>query len=186
VKEAKKRGLSNLKKTPEALAAYLTKDVVELFEKEGVLTHEELEARTEIYLEKYQLKIQIESRVAGDVAMNHIIPAALNYQKRILDTSTGITTNYDAKTAKVLSKPHLDIAAQISEHVNNLQKNVYDMIEERKVANNMDDIIQSSRHYCDMVFPYLELIRKDCDKLELLVDDELWPLPKYRELLFTR
>lgn len=186
VKEAKKRGLSNLKKTPEALAAYLIKDVVELFEKEGVLTHEELEARTEIYLEKYQLKIQIESRVAGDVAMNHIIPAALNYQKRILDTSTGITTNYDAKTAKVLSKPHLDIAAQISEHVNNLQKNVYDMIEERKVANNMDDIIQSSRHYCDMVFPYLELIRKDCDKLELLVDDELWPLPKYRELLFTR
>ena len=186
VKEAKKRGLSNLKKTPEALAAYLTKDVVELFEKEGVLTHEELEARTEIYLEKYQLKIQIESRVAGDVAMSHIIPAAIKYQKRILDTSTVIITNYDAKTAKVLSKSHLDFAAQISEYVNNLQKNVHDMIEERKVANNMDDIIQSSRHYCDMVFPCLELIRKDCDKLELLVDDELWPLPKYRELLFTR
>lgn len=186
VKEAKKRGLSNIKTTPHALSAYLHKDIVEMFESAGVLTHEELEARNEIYLENYKLKIQIESRVAGDLASNHIIPAALEYQRKLVETVRGLKEIYSAKEFESLSAPHRDLIAKVSNHVSKLQMDIHNMIEERKKANNMSDSLKSSSHYCDKIIPYLESIRTEVDKLELIVDDELWPIPKYRELLFTR
>ncbi|MCO4805775.1 MAG: glutamine synthetase III [Flavobacteriales bacterium] len=186
VKEAKKRGLSNVKTTPHALGAYLEKKVVDLFEEAGVLTHEELEARNEIYLENYKLKIQIESRVAGDLALNHIIPASLEYQSKVIEGVRGLKEIYGEKDFKRLAKPHFEIISSISEHVTLLQSNVDAMIEERKIANNMEDALESSKYYCEKVIPYLETLRYEVDKLELLVDDELWPMPKYRELLFTR
>jgi glutamine synthetase len=186
VKEAKKRGLSNIKTTPHALSAYLHKDIVEMFESAGVLTHEELEARNEIYLENYKLKIQIESRVAGDLASNHIIPAALEYQRKLVETVRGLKEIYSAKEFETLSAPHRDLIGKVSNHVSKLQMEIHNMIEERKKANNMSDSLKSSSHYCDKVIPYLESIRTEVDKLELIVDDELWPIPKYRELLFTR
>lgn len=186
VKEAAKRGLSNIKTTPHALGVYLEKNVVELFESAGVLTHEELEARNEIYLEKYKLKIQIESRVAADLAMNHIIPAAVIYQNRLVDTAKGIVDIYSEKESKPLAEPHKRLISQVSKSIAALQSDVDAMTQERKKANNMDDTGKSAIHYCDHVIPYLNKIREEIDALELIVDDELWPIPKYRELLFTR
>lgn len=186
VKEAAKRGLSNIKTTPYALGAYLTKDVVKLFESAHVLTKEELEARNEIDHENYKLKIQIESRVAGDLALNHIIPAAVEYQSKVLETMRGIREIYEGKDAKSLSAPHDEIVREISLHVSNIRQFVYEMIEERKKANNMEDYEESSKHYCDHVVPYLDKLRYEADKLELVIHDDLWPIPKYRELLFTR
>ena len=186
VKEAATRGLSNIKTTPHALGAYLKQDVVKLFESAGVLTHEELEARNEIYLEKYKLKIQIESRVAGDIALNHIVPAALEYQRKLVETVRGMKDIYDEKEYKKLSAPHRSLISSVSTHVSKLQSDVHIMIEERKKANNMVDSLESSSHYCDYVIPYLNTMRENVDSLEIIVDDELWPIPKYRELLFTK
>ncbi len=186
VKEAEKRGLANIKTTPHALSAFLSKSVVDLFESAGVLTREELEARNEIYLEKYKLKIQIESRVAGDMALNHIVPVAFEYQRKLVETVRGMKGIYGSKDFETLSEPHRNLIASVSSHVASLQNDVRDMIEERKKANNMHDSLESSAHYCDFVIPYLNTIRENVDKLEIILDDELWPIPKYRELLFTR
>jgi glutamine synthetase len=186
VKEAEKRGLANIKTTPNALSAFLSKNVVDLFESAGVLTHEELEARNEIYLEKYKLKIQIESRVAGDIALNHIVPVAFEYQRKLVETVRGMKEIYGPKDFETLSEPHRNLIASVSSYVANLQNDVRDMIEERKKANNMHDSLESSAHYCDFVIPYLNTIRENVDRLEIIVDDELWPIPKYRELLFIR
>ncbi len=186
VKEAQKRGLSNIKTTPHALGAYLDPKVVKLFEAAGVLTHEELEARTEIYHENYKLKIQIESRVAGDIALNHIIPAALEYQGRVIQTLKGLKDIYNEADFKLLSAPHDSIVREISGLVSNIRVDIEKMIEERKLANTKEQAEESSIIYCEKVFPYLQKLRYEVDKLELIVDDELWPIPKYRELLFTR
>jgi len=186
VLEAKKRGLSNVKTTPHALSAYLSKSVVDLFVSTGVLTEEELEARNEIYYENYKLKIQIESRVAGDIATNSIIPAALEYQSNVIDTMRGLKEIYPEKELKILAKPHDLIVREISDRVMKIQEFVHSMIEERKKANALSHAESSSKHYCEYVVPYLEKIRYEADKLELLINDELWPLPKYRELLFTK
>ncbi|MEZ4721600.1 MAG: glutamine synthetase III [Flavobacteriales bacterium] len=186
VKEAAKRGLSNIKTTPHSLPAYLDKKVVELFESAGVLTHEELEARTDIYYENYKLKIQIESRVAGDMAINTIIPAALDYQAKVIKTMRGLKEIYGDKESKILSAPHDVIVREISDRVTKIQKYTDQMIEERKKANVIEDAKGCAIYYCEKVLPYLELIRNEVDKLELMVEDELWPIPKYRELLFSR
>jgi glutamine synthetase len=186
VKEAKKRGLSNIKTTPHALSVYLDKKVVSLFESAGVLTHEELEARTEIYHENYKLKIQIESRVACDMAINNIIPAALEYQSKVIKTMLGLKDIYSEKEYKTLAKPHDSIIREISDRVTLVQEYANQMVEERKTANEMPDAEASSVHYCEKVVPFLEKLRYEVDRLELIVEDELWPIPKYRELLFTR
>lgn len=186
MKEAEKRGLSNIKTTPHALNAYLDKKVVQVFESSGVLTHEELEARTEIYYENYKLKIQIESRVAGDLALNHIIPAAIEYQGKVINTLKGLKEIYNESDFKKLSVPHDTIVREISFHVTNLRTFIAEMIDERKAANLIQDSEKSAVLYCEKVLPYLEKMRYEVDKLELIVDDELWPIPKYRELLFTR
>ena len=185
VKEATKRGLSNIKTTPHALDAFLSKSSVKLFEEEGVLTKEELEARNEIYYENYQMKIQIEARVAGDLVGNHIIPAALAYQQKLISSVTGLKTIYPEKEFQRLAKPHLDIISKVSERVERIQTSVEKMIDERKKANKLE-AKPSSLAYCKNVLPYLDEIRYEADKLELIVEDDLWPLPKYRELLFTR
>lgn len=186
VKEAEKRGLSNIKTTPHALNAYLSESVVKLFTELGVLSEAELEARNEINHENYKLKIQIESRVAGDLVSNHIIPAALDYQGKVIETVRNMKEIYDGKTFEVNAKPHKAIITEISERVSKLQSLVENMTEARKKANNIEDVEESSKMYCEEVFPFMDKIRYESDKLEMLVADDLWPLPKYRELLFTR
>lgn len=184
--EAMKRGLSNLRSTPEALKAYISKDTVKLFEDNKVLTQRELEARYEIKLENYIKKIQIESRVIGDLATNHIIPIAVRYQNTLIENAKGLSEVLDSKTYVKLSRNQIQTIKEISEHISEIKTQVDSMLEQRKIANRMDSYEESAHAYQSKVTPYFDTIRGHVDKLELLVDDELWPLPKYRELLFIR
>lgn len=186
VTEAARRGLSNRKTTPEALKAYLDKKTTDLFEFNNVLTKRELVARHEIRLENYTKKIQIESRVLGDLAGNHIIPVAIRYQNLLIDNVKGLKQVLDLKTYGKLSQTQMETITEISEYVDKIKTYVNDMIEARKVANQLHDPEEKAIAYCNQILPFFEKIRYHADKLELLVDDELWPLPKYRELLFTR
>jgi glutamine synthetase len=181
VKEAAKRKLGNVKNMPRALDAYLTKKSVELFEKHGVLTHKEVEARNEIRLEGYIKRVQIEARVMGDLAMNHIIPTAINYQSKLITNANGL------KGLGVDNKTVVQTIKEISEHIDTIKKNVRAMVEERKRVNKIADTHKRAIAYCDDVKEkYFDVIREAVDKLELLVDNEDWPLVKYRELLFLR
>ncbi len=186
VKEAEKRGLSNIRTSPHALGAYLSDQSVKLFSDLGVLSRTELEARNEIHHENYKLKIQIESRMAGDLAQNHIIPAALTYQGSLLASIRNMKDVYDQKEFERLTKAHRVIVSEISERVETIQTLVTEMIEARKEVNAIENVEENSILYCEKVLPYIEKIRYQVDKLELIVDDEIWPLPKYRELLFAR
>jgi glutamine synthetase len=186
VKEAAKRGLSNHKTTPEALKAFVSRKTVDLFERNNVLTRREMEARHEIRLENYTKKIQIESRVLGDLAGNHVIPVAIRYQNTLIENVKGLKQVLDLKTYGKLSQNQMEIITEISEHVDKIKTCVNLMVEARKEANRITDMEEKAFEYCHKVFPYFEKIRYHADKLELLIDDEQWPLPKYRELLFTR
>ncbi len=186
VKEAGKRGLPNIPSTPEALKTIVSKESVGLFEKEEVLSKKELEARYAIKIEKYTKKIQIEGRVIGDLASNHIIPIAVRYQNTLLENVKGLQEVLDQKTFTRLAKNQLHTIKKISEHIQDIKDDVSEMTNERKKANNMDDDESRAFAYYENVLPYFEKIRYHVDKLELLVDDELWPLPKYRELLFVK
>ncbi|MDF1698597.1 MAG: glutamine synthetase III [Saprospiraceae bacterium] len=185
VKEAKKRGLSNMKTTPEALKAKVSKESVKLFEDHEVLTEAEVHARYDIELEEYTMKIQIEGRVLGDIATNHVIPTAIRYQNTLIENVSGLKSIFGTGFKK-LAKEQMDIIADISTRINEIKTNVDAMIEERKKANKMTSEEKRAKAYCDKVKPYFEEIRYHCDKLEMTVDDELWPLTKYRELLFTK
>jgi glutamine synthetase len=180
-KEAQKRGLSNLKSTPEALDVYTKKSTKELFEKHKVLNHVEVHARHEIELEAFMKKVQIESRVMGDLALNHIIPTAILYQNKLIENANGL---------KGLGLDHgasVDSIKEISKHVGNLQTLVHEMTEARKQLNKEDDLTKRAKGYQTKVKEaYFDTIRYAVDKLELLVDDESWPLVKYREMLFIR
>ena len=184
VKEAAKRGLSNFAKTPEALDAFVSKQTLDLFEKNNVMSHREVEARHEIQLETYTKKIQIESRVIGDIAANHIIPTALKYQNQLINNVQGLKSILDAKSFTKAAGAQLEIIQEISEHVAVIKKSIDDMIEARKTANKISDAKKLAVAYCYKVQPFFETIRYHSDKLELLVDDEMWCLPKYREMLF--
>jgi glutamine synthetase len=186
VKEAASRGLSNFATTPEALDAFADKKTVRLFEDNHVLTGRELHARQEIRYENYMKKIQIESRVLGDLASNHIIPIAIRYQNTLIENVKGLKQVLDLKTYGKLSQNQMEMITEISEHVDKIKTFVNEMIEARKVANRLTDSKEKAFVYCNNVRPFFEKIRYHVDKLELLVDDELWPLPKYRELLFVR
>ncbi len=186
VEEAAKRGLSNLKDTPSALMALKEKKVKELYERHGVLTERELEARIEIELEKYRMQIQIESRLCGDLALNHIIPTAIRYQSILVNNVKGLQEVLSKAEAAKMGKVQIDMITDISGHINAVKTMVDDMINERKKANKIEDAFESAEAYCNKVKPLMDQIRYHADKLELLVDDELWPLPKLRELLFTR
>ncbi|HSI69618.1 MAG TPA: glutamine synthetase III [Gillisia sp.] len=183
--EAAKRGLSNNKTTPQALKAQVSQKTIALFEEMGVMNKKEVEARHEIELEDYVMRIQIESRILGDIARNHVIPTAIKYQNILLENVRGLKEIFE-KDFKKHSKEQLELITEISEHIENINRDINAMIEERKKANKFDGAEKKAFAYCDNVRPYFEKIRYHCDKLELVVDDEIWPLTKYRELLFTR
>ena len=185
VKEAKKRGLSNLKTTPEALKAKVSKESIKLFEDHDILSEAEVHARYGIELEDYTMKIQIEGRVLGDIASNHVIPTAIRYQNTLIENVSGLK-NIFGTGFKKLAKEQIDIIQDISSRINEIKTNVDAMIEERKKANKIMDEEKRAKAYCVNVKPYFDEIRYHCDKLEMTVDDELWPLTKYRELLFTK
>lgn len=181
VKEAEKRGLGNIKNMPRAIEAYVSKKSLTLFEKHGVMNHKEVEARNEIKLESYIKKVQIEARVIGDLAMNHIIPTAIAYQNKLITNANGLKGLGVDNTAVVQT------IKEISGHIETIKAGVREMVEERKRLNKVTDTHKRAYGYCDDVKEkYFEKIRDAVDKLELLVDDEDWPLVKYRELLFLR
>lgn len=185
VKEAEKRGLSNIKTTPLALDIYVKKETIDLFERNNILNEREMHARHEIRLENYTKKIQIESRVMGDLVLNHIIPVALNYQTGLIQNVKGLKDIYGDKDFKKHAKIQLEIIEEISNHISIIKETVDEMVEDRKKANNLSDGRKMAIAYCEKVRPHFDSIRYHVDKLELLVDDASWPLPKYRELLFT-
>jgi len=181
VKEAEKRGLPNVKDTPHALDAYLIKKSRDLFNRHKVLNDTELEARNEILLENYIMKVQIESRVMGDLAYNHIIPTAIAYQNKLISNAIGLSN------LGLDNKAVLKVIDKITEHIDAVKSGVADMTEERKKVNKIEDNREKAIEYCDNVKgKYFEKIRYHVDKLELYVDDEDWPLVKYREMLFIR
>jgi len=186
VKEAAKRGLSNIKTTPHALDAFVSKQTMELFERNNIMNHREQHARYDIYLETYTKKIQIESRVMADLALNHIIPTAIKYQGSLVQNVKGLKDILGGAEFKKAAQIQLDMIAEISEHVNIIKTKVDEMTEARKKANALSDVKKQAVAYCEKVKSYFEVIRYHVDKLELLIDDESWPLPKYRELLFTK
>jgi len=181
VKEAEKRGLSNIKNMPRAIEGYVSKKSLELFEKHEVMSHKEVEARNEIKLESYIKKVQIEARVIGDLAMNHIIPTAIAYQNKLIQNANGL------KGLGLDNNAVLQTIKEISGHIEIIKNNVREMVEERKRINKIMDTHKRAFAYCDDIKEkYFDKIRDSVDKLELLVDDEDWPLVKYRELLFLR
>lgn len=184
--EAKKRGLSNIPTTPGALEAYINKRSIRLFEDLNILNHREQEARYEIYLETYTKKIQIESRIIDDMVNNQIIPAAIQYQKTLIDNVSGLKNILPAADFKKAAQTQLDLIKEISERVSVIKDAATNMTEERKKANNLDSAKKQAHAYCDKVKAYFETIRYNVDKLEGIVDDAIWPLPKYREMLYLR
>jgi glutamine synthetase len=184
-KEAAKRGLSNFKTTPEALKARVSKQALNLFSEMGILNHVEMEARYEIELEEYTKKIQIEGRILGDLSINHVIPTAIRYQNTLIENVKGLKDVFGDEF-KTLAKEQISIIREISGHIEGINSKVVAMTNERKKANNLTDAQASAEAYCNKVKPYFEEIRNHCDKLELLIDDEMWTLTKYRELLFTK
>jgi glutamine synthetase len=184
-KEAKKRGLSNHKTTPTALKAKVSKKAFDLFKELNVMNHVEVEARYEIELEEYTKKIQIEGRVLGDIASNHVIPTAIRYQNTLIENVRGLKEIF-GKDFEKIAKEQIVLIKEISVHIEGIITRVDQMTGARKKANALTDAQKMAEMYCDKVKPYFDEIREHCDKLELLVDDEIWTLTKYRELLFTR
>jgi len=184
--EAKKRGLSNISTTPGALDSFISKKTLHLFENLGILNHREQESRYEIYLETYTKKIQIESRIIADMVNNQIVPSAITYQKVLIDNIKGLKNIFSAADFKKAADTQMDLAKEISERVTSIIKAAEEMREERKKANNLDSAKKQAHAYCDKVKPYFETIRYEVDKLEFIVDDATWPLPKYREMLYLR
>ncbi len=183
--EAKKRGLSNNKTTPVALKAKISKKAIALFEGLGVMKKVEIDARYEIEVEEYIMRVQIEGRALGDIARNHVMPTAVKYQNVLIENVTGLKDIY-GKDFKKYAKEQLGLIEDISKHIEAINSGVTKMTNERKKANSVDDIEKKASLYCNIVKPFFDEIRYHCDKLELLIDDELWPLTKYREMLFTR
>jgi len=182
--EAERRGLPNLKTTPVALDAMVTKKAKDLFERNHVYTHVELEARHEIELEKYIKKVQIEARIMGDLAINHILPAAISYQNKL---STNISGLKAAGLGADAYASQNDLLQQVSKHIQVIYTQVNAMVEARKVANNIEDTRKKAIAYeADVKSAFFDEIRYHVDKLEHLVDDDKWTLPKYREMLFLR
>ena len=181
---AKKRGLNCETSVPLIYDAYTEKESVEMFRSVGVLNSTELHARNEVKWEVYTKKIQIESRVLGDLSINHIIPVATRYQSSLLDNLYKMKIVFDEKQAADLSKEDASLIEQIASHISVIKRDVDAMVEARKVANKIEDTREKAIAYCNTVEPYFKVIRYHVDKLELIVDNEIWPLPKYRELLF--
>jgi glutamine synthetase len=180
--EAAKRKLNNIPTTPEALDALISESTLKLFQDTRILSHRELEARHEIMLETYVKEIQIESRIMGDIALSEILPAAIEYQNKLLENATRLKQLDLSEEASNI----IEYISRLSRHIKETQENVFSMIEARKRANHTEDIRERAVLYCHEVKKYFEIIRYHVDKLELYIDDKMWPLPKYRELLFVR
>nr|WP_317631020.1 glutamine synthetase III [uncultured Flavobacterium sp.] len=183
--EAAKRGLSNHKTTPAALKAKVSEKSFKVFEEMQVMNHTEVEARYEIELEEYVKKIQIEGRVLGDIVRNNVIPTAIRYQNIIVENVKGLKEIF-GNDYQEYAKEQIAILKKLSGHINDLNAKVHEMMDARKNANALTDIEEMAHQYCDVVKPYFDEIRYHADKLELIVDNEMWTLTKYRELLFTR
>ena len=186
VEEAAKRGLDVEKSCPIIFERYLDEDSVKMFESLGVMTRKELEARNEVKWETYTKKIQIEARGLGDISMNHIIPVATHYQTQLLQNICNMSVVFPIETADKLSERNKKIIEEIAERTSTIEKGVDELVNARKQANKIEDEHKKAIAYHDTVEPKLDEIRYQIDKLELIVDDSLWPLPKYRELLFIR
>ena len=184
--EAAKRGLDCETSCPLIFDRYLTPESVKMFESQGVMTKVELEARNEVKWEIYTKKIQIEARVLGDLVMNHVVPVAIEYQSKLIDNVYKMKNLFPAEEADKLSAENVAIIKKISEHTTYIKEHVDAMVEARKVANKITDEREKAIAYHDTIAPMLEQIRYHIDKLELIVDDKMWTLPKYRELLFIR
>ncbi|MFM2102107.1 MAG: hypothetical protein RIR05_1093 [Bacteroidota bacterium] len=184
--EAQKRGLKNIPTTPGALDFYMSKNVLALFERQHILTHREQEARYEIFLETYTKKIQIESRIIADMVNNQIIPAAIAYQKVLVDNVNGMKQIMPASIFKTASEIQMAVIQEISTRTTIIQKSAEAMRQERKKANALSSSRKQAEAYCTRVKPYFDSIRYQVDKLEYIVDDQTWPLPKYREMLYLR
>ena len=186
IEEAEKRGLSNLKDTPRALKIWSDQSVHDLFDKMNVLTPRELMARQDIEFENYVHKIQIEARVIGEMIQNFVIPAAVQYQNKLIKNISGLVSVLGDIQGKESSKSQIQIVSKISEHMNKMKQLSDDMLLARKKANKITGNRSKAIAYCDSVRVYFDEIRYHVDKLELLIDDEEWRLPKFREMLFTR
>lgn len=184
--EAKKRGLNNLKTTPEALKKELDKRFVTLYEDLGIYTHREIEARNEVKLEKYSTVIAIEATVLADIARNHIIPCALNYQNRLIENVKGLKEIFGDKEFKTLGKEQMNMIVEISGHVSVMKVEIDNLLSAIETAKAASDSQKMAESFCNDVKPLFDKIRDASDALEMVVDDELWPMTKYRELLFTR
>ena len=184
--EAARRGLDCENSVPLQYDAYLKPEVIQMFKETGVLSEKELEARNEVKWEIYIKKVQIEARVLGDLSMNHIIPVVLHYQSLLLSNITKLKETFSADEYEDLSAEPRRLVRKISLHVNAVTRMTDEMIEARKKANRIADLRSRAIAYHDTVIPYLDEIRDHIDELELMVDNKMWPLPKYRELLFIR
>jgi glutamine synthetase len=184
--EAAKRGLDCETSVPKIIEAYTSKSSIELFKNTGVLTEVELHARNEVKWETYIKKIQIEARVLGDLTLNHIIPVATRYQSSLLDNVFKTKSVFTAEKADKIVALNMALIEEISEHISIIKTNVEEMVEARKLANVIEHEDKKANAYHDKVLPYFDVIRYHVDKLEMIVDDEMWTLPKYRELLFIR
>ncbi|MBO7428709.1 MAG: glutamine synthetase III [Paludibacteraceae bacterium] len=186
VAEAEKRGLDVEKSCPVIFDRYLDKASINMFEKMNVMNAKELKARNEIKWDTYTKKIQIESRILGDLALNQILPVATKYQSTLVDNVTKVASVFPAEKAKKLNAYNLSLIEQIADHTASINEKVEKMIDERKKANKIDSERERAIAYHDHVAPMIEEVRRHIDKLELIVDDQMWILPKYRELLFLR
>ena len=186
VEEAANRGLDVEKSCPRIFERYLDDSSIQMFESLGVMNRKELEARNEVKWETYTKKIQIEARVLGDLSINHIIPVATHYQTQLLQNISNMAAVFPIDTANKLSVRNKKIVEEIAERINAIEMGVEELVSDRKQANAIDDAHLKAIAYHDTVEPRLDAIRYQIDKLELIIDDSLWPLPKYRELLFIR
>ena len=185
-KEAKKRGLCNLSSVPESISLYLNKQAREVLVGTGIFTDKELESRVEVEYEKFTKKVQIEARVLGDLAINHIVPTGIKYMTSLLDNVKALKDVFPEAEYERLAGARKEVIVTISDHISNIKKLVNEMIEARRKANVIQGAYEMAIAYEKNVKPYMDEIRTHIDKLELIVDNEMWPLPKYRELLFTR
>jgi glutamine synthetase len=187
VKEAERRGLSNVQTAAESYRAFVSTKSIDLFERNHILNRKELQSRYEIKLSEYVKKIQIESRVLGDLAINHIIPIAIKYQNTLISSVKDLKDIIsDTKEFESLAERRIHNIKIIAGHTAAIKNYVTEMVEERKCGNTTELLTERVEIYEQKVKPYLDKIREHIDKLELIVDNEIWPLPKYRELLFSR
>jgi glutamine synthetase len=185
-REAEERGLTNIKSVPESISKYLTEKSREVLVEGRIFTDRELESRVEVEYEKFIKKVQIEARVLGDLAINHIVPTAIQYMTVLLDNIKALRAVFNEIEYERLAGARRELIVSMSDQISLVKKQVAEMIEERKKANIIINVHERALAYEQNVRPYLDNIRYQIDKLELIVDNEIWPLPKYRELLFTR